>query len=493
MKSLSGQTLAIIFITSLALWLRAVNLGAVNFYHDEYLQFETAVGLITTGQYARYDFYHATVAKPYTRAAVFIWQVVVSMQAFGINEAAARLPALLWGVALVPVLFFIVRQVTGNPWIALLTSWLVTFDALMIGLSRYVRMYTMVIVFSTLMVYCLYQFLSAWSQRRQRYIYLGGFIVSTIVHWLVFKELTLALLAGIGVYVLCRGILFLGQRHVQDIAWAWATGLGLLLVASLITLDQLWWRFLPLDAVIIREQPHWTYATQLFSSWLLPWLAAGWFVLGCVISRTGRSFTGMAAMIVIVVLTYFVFFSHRWEAQRYIGFIVPLVYVVVATGWYWVLQLVWRQLRRWRWLATVVVAATFIITGPVLTLPGVFGQALADQSASQLGYPDMRSVYQAVAEKIQPGEIVLIQGPRFYYWPNRSVPLYKLGGYKSLSLQDFKDLARSGQHGGWLIYNKPNQRHIREDIKLYAKKYFHKHPEFNDALVVVYHFTGNIP
>jgi len=491
MKSHYWHILGVILLTAIAFWVRFDHLSRVNFYNDEYYQFETAVGLLKSGHLQRYDFYTNTLGDTYTRASLFTEQVALSMRWFGMNETAARLPAVLWGTILIPLMFGITWQLTRKPLLAYTVASIITFDDLMVGLSRYVRMYSMLIVLCVCIGYAVFQFCEAKTWRsRLSYCALG--VVSLLLSVTIFKELTIALLAGIGVYTIIRTLHWLWRRQRSDRTWLWLSCLGCIgLIFG--------YKFIPLSAIIIRDQPHWTYVMNLFSNWRFTSLAVIFFLAGIVTIRSVRQITTYSLTLSVVVITYFVFFSHRWDAQRYISFVIPWLDIVMAVGFVASIEFTTSLLSRWRPLHYLVAASLALLAGPWLSFPGLphagavaqlFWQpAMADQTAPELGYADMRTAYRYVADHYQPGEIVLMQGPRFYYWPDSSIPVEKLGAYESLSLADFINLAQQG-NGGWMIYNFTHQRHLRDNIKKFANKNFTEIKSVDGTLVHVYHFSA---
>ena len=494
MKSLGVKVTFIVILTLLAGWLRLANLGAVNLYNDEFYQFETAVGQLRLGEWVRYDYYNEGAGKVYDRAKLFIWQVAASIRLFGENETAGRLPAALWGTLLIPVVVLLLLRVLKHDWIAYGTGVVLLFDDLSIGLSRYVRMYSMLMVLVTLLVICVYLLFEAklW---KQRLAYGAVTAMALLLSLHIFKELTLAIIAALGVYALLRAIAFIITRHPSDKPWlyVWCVGAGLAAVAIALTLAG--YNVVPLDAVIVRTKPHWSYLTDLFMSWRVPVLAGSLALIGLVLSfKQLRSFLGVAATVSTVVLTYFAFFSHRWDAQRYVSIIVPWVSLLTVVGLVASIQFIYGLLPKPVWLRRLLLLPLVFMIGPWLSFPGLPGNDLthitakADYDTTELGYADMRSAYAYVSEHVTAGEVVLMQGPRFYYWPNRQVPVYLMGGYKSLTLAEFKALAGRGTAGGWVVFNVTHQRHLDDKIKAYMAKRFNYVSTLRDTNVVVYHF-----
>ncbi|MBI4406905.1 MAG: phospholipid carrier-dependent glycosyltransferase [Candidatus Kerfeldbacteria bacterium] len=495
MKSLVVKISLIVAITLLAAWLRLPHLGAVNLYNDEYYQFETAVGQLKLGEWVRYDYYTEAAGKPYDRAKLFIYQVVGSLAVFGETESAARLPAAVWGIVLVPLVILGLLHTLKHPALAYLTGVVLAFDDFSIGLSRYVRMYSMLMVLSVALVWCVYQCL----ETHQRWKRLGYGLASSlllVLSFIIFKELTLALVAAIGVYTTIRVVTFAITRQPADRAWTWFWIAGGIIAVVAVALTVAGMNVIPLDAVIVRTQPHWSYLLDLFVNWRLPIFAAGFCIIGSVLAlKQLRGFLGYSAVLSLTVLSYFTFFSHRWDAQRYISIVTPLITLLTVVGMYATLRFLFALLPQPNWLrfSLVLLLAGFI--GPWVSLTGVPGTdwlnrtAYADQSATELGYADMRTAYAYVANHVQPGEVVLMQGPRYYYWPDRTVPIMTLGGYKSLTLDEFKALAARGTGGSWVVYNTTHQRHLRDSIKLYLDKHYDYVGTLADTGVVVYHFT----
>lgn len=494
MKRLRWQALCLVVITVIAFWLRANHLGLVNLYNDEYYQFETAVGYLKTRQWARYDFYTGTVGAAYMRALPYTLQIAASMKLFGISERAARLPAVLWGTLLIPLTILLVWRLTRRPQLAYATGLILTFDDFMIGLSRYVRMYMMLAVCCLVIAAAVYAFAEARTRWRWWWFGLAG--LAAAMAFSIFKELTLALFGAISVYVVVRALVYFIQRRPRDRSWA-VLGVGTLALGlAAVIFEIVGYNVYPADAIIIRIEPHWTYLQQLYWNWRVPAVGFGLFAIGGLSQwRQRRSFVAYCVVLSLVVIGYFIFLSHRWDAQRYISFMIPFVTVVTATGFITGARFVWSVLPALRWVRIPLLVVFLVVAGPWLSfpgvppLPGITQEALADQSATDVGYADTKAAYAYVVQQYQPGEVVLIQTPRFYYWSDLTIPVYKLGGYQRLSFTEFKQLAALGPHGGWMIYDFTHGRHLRDKIENFSDHRFTDIYQLNPTFVHVYHFT----
>lgn len=492
MKRLPWHILAITIITAVAAWLRLANLGAINFYNDEYYHVNTAVGYLKTGEFKQYNFYTEQVEQPYTRAKIFTWQVAQSFNWFGISEASARLPALMWGVILIPLVIVILLKSTKNGWIAYGTGVWLAFDNFFIDQARFTRMYTMVSVLTVLSLFFLYQYFTVKS-KRARYGYGIAFAITLLLNWLIFKELTLALLAGLAVYISLRTVIFFIKRRVADrmfVYW-WIVGAGT--AVTLIGLRLLGFNSIPLDAAKVLTVPHWTYAWYMVDALRLPICGAIGLGCGLVVVRQYRSFMALPGIVVSAILVYFIFLSRHEEAKRYISFIIPLAYSLMVFGLYTIMHSI-AQRSRWRKkTATIVMIWVIALTGPKLSWPGfpadgfIVQAAVSDKTYRDLNRSDVKTAYQYVADHFQTGDSILIQGPRYYYWPDKNMPVQELGHYKSLSFDEFIDLTQSSGTGVWVVYSQQRQRHLLPEIRQYIKENFTKVDTLDDTLVNVYY------
>ena len=118
----------------LAVGIRLIQLDHTVFI-DELNHIFAARSLLTEGTLDIGD------AGPYQRAWIYTYMVAGMFRVFGESLVAARIPAVLFGAALVSLIFLWVRSVSGRlaGWVAAL---LVCFDPISIYLSQQVRFYT---------------------------------------------------------------------------------------------------------------------------------------------------------------------------------------------------------------------------------------------------------------------------------------------------------------------------------------------------------------
>ena len=492
MKSLYVHIVAITLLTVMAGWLRLAQLGDINLHDDEFYQFETAVGYLETGQFARYNFFTQQTEGVYTRAIPFTWQVILSLHQFGYTEWAARLPAVIWGTALIPVVIISLLWLTRRSDLAYGLGWLLTFDNFFIALSRYVRMYSMIIVLLFTLSVLVYQWLQV-NDRRQR-LYYGATIVGlTLLSWFTFSELTLAWGAGIGVYIFIRTLYYRhGDAVDRTCAYVFILGSALAVLGTGIHFAG--YHIIPVGAFIVRDQPYFFYFNELFTVLQLPVLGVIFFLVGLLTLSQRNSFITFSAITSGSVLLYFIYFSHHWEAKRYIAFLLPGLYLLIVAGIGAVIRFTIQRLKLSRVSSLVVIVAAWLVFGPWLSWPGnsmqypLLQPAYANFNQQQLGLPDLQRAYSYVVDHYQLGEQVFMQGPRYYYWPDHAIEIQKLGAYKSLTFEDFLELIQAAPAGGWIVYSDNNSRHLRLQIRKYVRHHFQYQHTLFDSGVNVFHF-----
>jgi 4-amino-4-deoxy-L-arabinose transferase-like glycosyltransferase len=113
---------------------------------------------------------------------IFIWHpwmqfymVAASFTLFGANTFAARLPFVLAGLITILIVFFITREITGKRIIAMIAGLLIVFSVPFIIMTKQVRYYSPVMLFSLL---CLYEYLLVVSGKRKTFVPLGAYAVA---------------------------------------------------------------------------------------------------------------------------------------------------------------------------------------------------------------------------------------------------------------------------------------------------------------------------
>lgn len=495
MKSPYIHIILIGLLTAIGFWLRFTHLDAINLYGDEYFQFETAAGYLTTGEFVRYNFYTEQIGEPYTRAKTYTWQIAQSMKVFGVNEIGARFPAVVWGTLLIPLLIGGLLLTTKQPWTAYAVGVLVAFDNFFLEMSRFTRMYSMLFVLTVLVVIGFYVATTSTVKRWLRWLGAGISGGGLILASTIYMELTMALVAAMGIYCVVRAVVWLWKREPRDKLFAWIVVLGVIVSIIGGVIHVLGWHFIPVDAFIIRANPHFFYLDVLFEELRVPQLGLLWVVLGILSIRSTRSMIATHGMIGGALLIYFIFLSNRWEAKRYVGFLIPFVYVMMSLGFVQAAKMLgqWLKLKS---VPTICIGlGLFFLLGPWLSFPGIPAEyyvlqpAYADRTYDTIPRANVTKAYAYIMERYQPGEVMLMQGPRYYYWPDNTIPIMELGYRQELSLDAFKDMARQADRGGWIVYNQKRAKNISKALRKYIDTHAESHYREISTGVYIYHFN----
>lgn len=486
MKKKTWQNLgfwaSVAVLTAAGFWLRLADLGANNFQNDEFFHLEAAVGYVQTGQYALWDFGTEQVGLPYTRAWIYTWQVAQSFQWFGVSEFAARLPSVVWGVLLLPLIGWLGWRVTQSRLAALFAVTLAVFDQSLIWSSRTCRMYSMFIFLAcltlTLVVESIFRkpkwwiFHPAWT-----FGVLLTFGLSYMTH-----ESALALGAGvIGVVVWLTA-----DAQVRKLAdrrqWAWVCGGVLLVLAAVILINSFVAPILPNQFFTIRNNPNWEYGLYVFNQMRLPWL--GWPLLGVAVWAAIRfKKTGLAVLLgtVLPIIFFFVFIGNRYAEKKYILFILPFVLIAVGYG---IERAIWVGIptllgKLPRWLMISLVTVVFMTVAFVPSWPGLapnawFQRARADDRASHAQLHDFAAGYALIESQITPKRhVILIQGSQSYYWTRSDLDLVSLKSNKEFTQAELELVYAQNAHG-FVVWPKYKAYHLKQSVRSFVTHHMHR-------------------
>ena len=167
--------LAIVILTGS--YLRLANLGSMSFWVDEVNHVATAESLLDgKGPVLPSN-------RLYDRSILFTYLVSASFSLFGVSEAAARLPAALFGILTIPLIYIIATTIWRHAAYGLAAAALYAVHPFMVGWARECRMYTMFQFFFLIGIYGLYLGLESTGKHTARQKKASGFIRKLITQW----------------------------------------------------------------------------------------------------------------------------------------------------------------------------------------------------------------------------------------------------------------------------------------------------------------------
>lgn len=151
---------ALIGIIVMGAALRIYQVGSTDFVGDEFQVINAAAGFLYTGDFYRWDWIdkepfclEKVESCYYDRAWPHTLLVALSFGTFGVSEFSARLPSVAFGVLTILISYFVSLYFTKNKLASLFLALLVSISPAYISLSRYVRMYIVLLPLFLLLTY----------------------------------------------------------------------------------------------------------------------------------------------------------------------------------------------------------------------------------------------------------------------------------------------------------------------------------------------------
>lgn len=497
-KELNNKLSYFIFflIVALGSFLRIYKLDAFDIRGDEFQVVSAAAGYLYIGDYYRWNWIddrpfclEKTNECYYDRAWPHTWMVAQSFKHFGISEASARIPSVVFGIFFILISYPIGDYFLRSKKSALLITTMVALNPAYIDLSRYARMYIILLPVFLCMVYCLYR--GFWGKFHslsklekklgniQVYFpYHYGYILLGIVLLWFNYHVHLNSLIIVPVFFLYAGVLLLtkGKRHglVKRKALP-AVVIGIVSMAAVSVFHQ----FRPLsalNALTFFERDNSEYFNFIFGyptyhSFLILILFMG--LLSLIKNKLLRKekMTGDSVFKICVFLFVFLSFStifFVYIADRYSA------YVYASHITYFSLMALILSIR---FLKKNVSAAmySFLIC---VVMVSVFVK-LAEKRSDRYDYQGTASfskAYQIIVENYNPEtQALFLQYPRDFYLQGLSKPtVINMQSNKRYTHDQFlEDLSR--YESGYIAWETGKSGHLQQELRDFIRSHFIKH------------------
>lgn len=387
-----------LIIVALAASLRGFDLGGKSLWVDEII----TASLSMRGFTEAVEFAWNDVTPPLS----YLWTSIA--MSFGRDEAIVRFPSFVLGILGVASIFWLGRLTVGGKVAGLVAAGLLAVSPFHIFHSQDARMYSALILFSTLAYCCELAFWKASdksSQQKQvipKNLWLAAWVCATVLN-LYTSYFALFVLAGQGLHVSYR---LWENRRLEGfgklaLGWGIAALFTCILytpwtpaLIHLVQKERGFEEAFPVEPVkVILEAIH-QFGPQSFPGSVLFALLA---VIGLTRSLSLNIF--VLTQIVFPVVYLFGFESSHFFVPRYLSFLLPVYLVVVAAGMF--------QLAKWARPAFVKRPASgpivFVIFFAVII--GVTVPALVEYYRGEK--QNWRDAVAFVASKLQPGDRVL--------------------------------------------------------------------------------------
>lgn len=473
----------------LGAWVRIAAVHSHVLQGDEYFHVNAGKGYAETGLFVQWDWLNDKPQwdKPYTRAWPYTWQVAQSIEIFGEQEWALRLPALLWGLAFLILLPVLVAVWTRSAALAALTTTLAAFDPTMIWLSTFSRMYTMLFVVALLCMHALWRAIAGhtrWRKKRsrERWAWLALSVVLATTGYVI-HPVSALLLPVIGC-VVCTTWL-----RDRDNRWLTTVIAAMFLILLIGTIAVVLLRPEDLHFIAIRDSLQLSYASYITDAAIVPIVAGMLFTGGVLFAwrRRAQTVVLMAIATVMPILVYFIFFANRYSARKYYGFVLFAGFIVIAWMWNEVL----RRLDLSKKWAIALSAVPFIWILIPFSLPGTdfsfVTEARADRTYRELSQHNYTALYEYIDESAAAGDGVILQGTKHYYLTRRDVFYYRISLQTPLTIERLEKMIGEREHG-YIALSRLKNELIDPEVTTYIRQNFERvqNKKIAEANFIVY-------
>ncbi|WP_436932551.1 glycosyltransferase family 39 protein [Halosimplex halobium] len=390
---------------------RLYDLGQVPFWIDEAHTVSTAMGLLEYGELVNHG-----SQWPYRRGATVTYAVAASIRILGFSEFAARLPVALAGIATIPLVYLLGREVHSVS-VGLIAMGLFAVSWVDVGWARQARMYAVLQLFfvAAVFVYILAreEYVSDGSIRPR---YLGLFAAL-----IVLARETHQMWMLIPAVVLVDAVLTLkpDRRFFRRLRIVLLSSMAGYLLLTVVTNDIL----LP-DPVIAPVLGSGFYLEYLdlvpefvASHYPVVWLLATVGTIAMLARQNVRQLVvTLPFWMGLFVVTYFVMGIQGFFWPRYLLFATPFLFLSAAVG----IAEVWRlfpetyrdyELHRTEFQA---IGVFLVVLVAIVALPG-FSTNVNELSNIHEPQPDSRGAAKFVKNQSDADDVVIANWPNYLY------------------------------------------------------------------------------
>ena len=493
----------------LTLMVTGTNLSGLSFQNDEYYHVNTALGLRESGDFVQWN---AVDDAPlldadgevlrYDRARAYTLQTTGALAIFGLSESALRLPSVMWFMIFIAGAYIVIRVWTKNIGVATVTVLAFVFLDHFILHARIVRMYSMLLVVGNaamLLWYACYRLSMAATVRWFRLVAVG--ILAVLMSLLAIEThfLFLIFFPAWLLYLIVELIWEVandGSHRQRQVAGLWVL-LGVVIVWLGAVAFQVFNVSLLGQFIGWRPIANFQYELIPFSDQPIVALVIVLYLVGIIYNLRHSSGGRFISVVSVAVILLFTFAVKRYNAMRYILFIMPMALTVASVVLYYALERLSAVFNNQRLGRGVTVLTAILIFVPI-TLPGVpalWGLTYEGRSeqvhVAGIGH-DVRTAYAYVKGNRSVSEPIFAQSFRGVYWGvDKDLEVINLGEQQSLTLKKLKKMVKEHE-AMWFIWPAGKAHHLTRPVrKFIAEQAEYKTsqvPELKNSNVEVYYW-----
>lgn len=462
----------------LAGFLRLYKLGQQSFIADEYLGINASYGYSKTDQWKFWDFNQEKITdEVYTRAKVYYWQVAQVFHWLQVDEAAARVVSVGWGMLGVLAIFGAVYYFSGSWVFAFLAALFLAISPTALTFDRKLRMYSMFAPVFFLFSLSVFLLLEKKSQKvfgslKKLQEKTGlNFLFLPVVFCLGILSLATHLLTVnifpiVFVYLLITaGQEYFKTRKIFSLATFYL--LGMVAVTLLAIQNQ------EIKAALnfFSWVSNWSYFEKVVFDYSHPVLAGSFLLLG--MYYLIKNFSRWGLWVVTNFLTILLLAAFAWKRSaglQYSYLITPFKIIVFSSGVYFLVDFLTKKLfsdsRRAFWL---MIAFLFLL------LPN-WGFFLSKDSFYQdikkWSYSNYREVFgYYLRNRAENNVLITRYATNFYLWGTQSKVVDYNEGEEKLTLEKVLQ-AENSFDDVWVVFS--GTMYIKGEARDYIRTNFKK-------------------
>jgi len=475
----------LVVLIGAALFFALFHISDINFQNDEYYHVEAAQGFLKTGKPVLWDFakdapkISSETGKTvlYDRAFLYTLQVAASVKIFGWSEWAARLPSVVWYVALVVCFYILSFFITQKRSLALIGAFaVISFDHVMLY-GRIVRMYSMTMVLALGMIVLFYVAYSEWtkpiySRKRLAILFVSLSVVSLVA--VSVHLITIIIPLAFAVFLIVEtglSIFYNDTFYHSAVAKRirYITGFGI--VAFCISFLVLTIMRQPIAEYFVglRHSANSNYFFLPFQDFPIPVAGLVLWVASC-IAMWRKRMTRYTTVIVLCIMYVFVYGVTRYAAPRYVSFLLPVIVFQIAWFLWMLLSDLCKNSFPPRVAQGIVASVCILIAVPVVSgayqWNGIVQMPRYERiHANGYGHDFSRS-YEFIRQRIVKDAVVMTIDFRSYYWQNDNQLVIELPKGRELTLEQWKQLLRDNPQA-WIVLPKKKWHHLKKGVQNY--------------------------
>ncbi|MEA1925871.1 MAG: hypothetical protein U9M90_01315 [Patescibacteria group bacterium] len=498
-KKLFRKKIIVLFLGILLLagFLRVYKLGSQSFIADEYIGINISYGYHKTGEWKYWDFNAGRLTdREYTRAKIYYWQVAQTFHFLEPTERNARLVSVLWGLAGIVAIFVVSFLITGNIYISLISSALLSISVSALMFDRKLRMYSMFAPIYFLFSYAVYQFFESKCYpnflRRINY-----FSEKTNLNW---HYLPLAILLGIVslmthllavnivptvlVYFVLMAV-YLRKNPVKQKKYFWLLGISVLFIIIVSQTNT----FHGAANFFEIGKSNWKYFQKITLDYSYGLLAFTFFIPGCVYLVKKHKKIGVWTILSFLVpLSMAILVWDRNAGHQYIYFTEPFKVIIIASGIYFAAKTISKKIfpnRRFVFGALVIYFILLLFNFQFFVSDKSFYQ-----HPKRWSYSNYRQAYQYFLKKKSSNEVIMMRTFMSYNIRESNSAVLSYGRSDKLTLEKIKK-AQEQYDGIWLI-NTDGEFNIKGSAKKFIKENFELiETKYTNDKVRIWHWSKN--